>query len=381
MDPQQYINGRIIVRWFFVNALSVMSVGAIDVNAEEKPTQAGSAEHVRFYSSVDSITYAENISIDAWMNDLHTQDTSPGEYAFTRNFSEFGFAIGQMSLAGFVRKDYYLHFSQDTFDLVYQDKNKIPFDTNRNYAINLDVAHVQIKGISVGYDFAPIKNVKYRIEANFFDAEEVLFGNIHGFLRSNAGKIQGDLVLDYNYTEDVVLDRPLTPPAKGRGRSMDAEIWWQVSQQWTTHVLVEDLYSTINWSETPFTQANITTVRNYTDSSGVARRMPTISGRESFRQTTQRIPRHIQADVTYQINEPFSVELAQERFDDVVFNRVMGYYHILPSVAVGLGYDATPRAPRLEVHSRYINLMASVDTTDSKKAKFVNFSAGVQIAF
>ena len=47
------------------------------------------------------------------MDDLHTDDTSPGENAFTRNFSEWGVAYGQMSfVAGFCRQDYYLHFSR-----------------------------------------------------------------------------------------------------------------------------------------------------------------------------------------------------------------------------------------------------------------------------
>ena len=87
-----------------------------------------------------------------------------------------------MSFAGFLRQDYYLHFSQDTFDLVYQDKNKIPYDTSRRYDIHLDVAHVQIHGAKVGYDFVPLNNLQTRIEFNVFDAEEVLFGELNGYL-------------------------------------------------------------------------------------------------------------------------------------------------------------------------------------------------------
>jgi hypothetical protein len=339
------------------------------------------AEKLRLFTSVHSITYAENISIDAWMDDLHTNDTSPGESAFTRNFSEWGFAYGQMSFAGFVRQDYYLHFSQDTFDIVYQDKNNIPFDANRRYEIFLDVSHVQIHGAKVGYDFSPLKTLQTRIEVNFFDAEEVLFGRLDGYLGTTGGKIKGDLALDYNYTEDVVLDRPLTPPASGRGQSVDVELWWQPIEKLKAHFLAEDLYSQIKWSQTPFTQATITTVRTVTDSSGAVRRAPTISGREYFRQVKQQIPRHFQADIGYQVIEPLRVELIQERFDELAFNRVMAHYRIWSQLELGLGYDEKASAPRLEINSPYVSLMASADSTDGKKAKFVTFSAAVRIAF
>ncbi|HEY6527563.1 MAG TPA: hypothetical protein VIZ65_02630 [Cellvibrionaceae bacterium] len=377
--------------WLVISArlFGLSIVYALTLNAARAETAAPSdlvsnnksAEKLRLFTSAHSITYAENISIDAWMDDLHTTDTSPGEYAFTRNFSELGFAYGQMSFAGFVRQDYYLHFSQDTFDLVYQDKNDIPFDANRRYEILLDVSHVQIHGAKVGYDFSPLKSLQTRIEANFFDAEEVLFGTLDGYLGTNAGKIKGDLSLDYNYTEDVVLDRPLTPPASGRGQSVDVELWWQPIEKLNTHFLAEDLYSQIKWSQTPFTQATITTVRTVTDSSGAVRRAPTISGREYFRQVKQRIPRHFQADIGYQIIEPLRIEVVQERYDELAFNRFMAHYRVWPKFELGLGYDEKARAPRLEVASPYLSLMASADSTDGKKAKFVTFSAAVRIAF
>lgn len=389
MGWPQFKQRAIVVRWIWVGCIGLGAINFAVAMPEdtrtapkvEKIEASDEAKNVRFFTRVDSITYAENISIDAWMHDLHTQDTSPGEYAFTRNFSEWGVAIGQMSLAGFVRQDYYLHFSQDTFDLVYQDKNHIPYDTNRNYAINLDVSHVQTHGVKVGYDIAPIKHVKSRIEFNFFDAEELLFGNLNGFLTTNKGKIKGDLSLDYNYTEDVILDRPLTAPASGHGQSVDVELWWQPNDQWSSHLLVEDLYSRIKWSQAPYTQATITTVRNFTDSTGATKRMPTISGREYFREIEQRIPMHIQADISYQIFAPLRLDIVQERFDELAFNRVMASYRVFSQVELAAGYDAKARAPRLELHSPYVHLMASADTTDSKKTKFVNFSLELRAAF
>lgn len=372
--------GVLVSRCFWLGALSA---GVVNLGWAEVKASAGDENQipVRFFAAGESITYSENVSIDAWMNDLHTQDTAPGEYALTRNFSEIGFAIGQMSLAGFARRDYLLHFSQDTFDLVYQDKNDLPFDPNRDYLIDLEVSHVLTKGFKVGYDIRPFWGLKSRIEFNIFDAEEVLFGSLKGFLNSTDGKINGDLLLDYNYTEDVILDRPVTPPAFGRGRSIDLEFWWQPFEQISTHILMEDLYSAIDWSHTPYTQATITTVRTYTDGSGNNKRMPTISGREYFREITQRIPRHTRLDATYKLSEDWDIELAQERVDSLAFNRLTTMYNVWSSIDLGVGYDFTAKAPRLEIRSPYLKLMLSTDTFDSEKTKFVNMSGELRIAF
>lgn len=364
--------------WGFgvINALPMS--GAL---ADETGTENQSPAQVRLFSSLASVTYAENISIDAWMDDLHTDDTSPGDNAFTRNASEVGVAFGSMSFAAFSRQDYYLNFSQDTFDLVYQDKNKIPFDTSRRYDIHLDVAHVQISGAKVGYDFSPLKNLQTRIELNVFDAKEVLFGELNGYLMMDNKKIKGDLLLDYNYTEDVVLDRPKTPPASGHGRSIDLELWWQPIDAVNVHLLAEDIYSQIKWSQTPFTQATITTVRTITNKDGSVRRMPSISGREYFREISQTIPRHFQADIGYEFLNRWEVELSQERIDELAFNRLMARYRIWSQVKLGVGYDLSAEAPRLELSSSYFNLVASADSTDGRKAKFIAFGAGLRFAF
>ncbi|HMY39862.1 MAG TPA: hypothetical protein PK011_11100, partial [Marinagarivorans sp.] len=319
MGCKQYVGRAVRIQLLGLSVLSAVNIElvcAADAPATVTPGANKRQEQLRLFASFDSVTYAENISIDAWMDDLHTKDTAPGENAFTRNFSEWGVAYGQMSFAGFMRQDYYLHFSQDTFDLVYQDKNKIPFDTNRRYDIYLDVAHVETHGAKVGYDFAPFNSLQTRIEFNVFDAEEVLFGDLTGYLSMVNGKIKGDLLLDYNYTEDVVLDRPKTAPASGRGQSIDLEFWWQPIESLNVHVLAEDIYSRIKWSQTPFTEATITTVRTTTSKDGTVRRMPTISGREYFREVTQTIPRHIQADIGYEFLNRWQIELSQERIDD-----------------------------------------------------------------
>lgn len=377
--------GVLVSRWCWLGALSagLVNTGWAEVAspAQDRVSDKSQSQLVRFFAAGESITYAENVSIDAWMNDLKTQDVEPGEYALTRNYSEIGFAIGQMSLAGFARREYLLRFSQDTFDLVYRDKNDLPIDSGRNYAIDLEVSHVLAKGLKVGYDIQPFWGVKSRIEFNVFEAEEVLFGGLKGYLGSTNGRINGDLLLDYNYTEDVILDRPVTPPAFGRGRSIDLEFWWQPVEQFSTHILMEDLYSSINWSHTPYTQATITTVRTYTDSSGNNKRMPTISGREYFREITQRIPRHTRLDATYKLSEDWDIELAQERIDSLAFNRLTTTYNVWSSIELGVGYDFTAKAPRLELRSPYLNLMVSTDTIDSEKTKFVNLSGELRIAF
>lgn len=384
MGCKQYVGRAIRVQLLGLSVLSAVNIHVVcaaDAPASVAPGANKGPEKLRLFASLDSVTYAENISIDAWMDDLHTDDTAPGENAVTRNFSEVGVAYGQMSFAAFSRQDYYLRFSQDTFDLVYQDKNDIPFDTSRRYDIHLDVAHVQIHGAKVGYDFTPFKQLHTRIEFNVFDAEEVLFGELNGYLSMVNGKIKGDLVLDYNYTEDVVLDRPLTPPASGHGQSIDLEFWWQALDALSVHLLAEDLYSQIKWSQTPFTQATITTVRTITNKDGTVRRMPSITGREYFRETTQTIPRHFQADIGYEFLNRWQIELSQERIDDLAFNRLMARYRIWSQLKLGVGYDLSAEAPRLELSSSYFNLVASADSTDGRKAKFIALSAGLRIAF
>ncbi|MFO1368998.1 MAG: hypothetical protein U1F46_08380 [Marinagarivorans sp.] len=348
---------------------------------QDEYQSASDANKIKLFVSAESVTYAENISIDAWMDDLHTQDLAPGNTAFTRNYSQWGVDFGPIIFGGFARQDYYLHFSQDTFDLVYQDKNHIPYEANRRYDIHLDVSHVQTHGLKVGYDLSPFNSLNARLIFNYFDAEEVLFGELNGYLQSTNGKINGDLVLDYNYTKDVVLGRSETPPATGRGQSIDAEILWHPLNDMSLHLLVEDAYSQIKWSQSPYTEATITTVRTIKNRDGSVRRAPTISGVEWFRQARQTIPRHAKAEAIYQLMPAFEVELSQERIDNITFNRLMARYKMGSYFKLGLGYDQSASAARVELNSPYLSLTLSADSTDEKKAKFIAFSALAHYAF
>lgn len=351
------------------------------VNTSTHIRPANTTRCCQWFASTETLSYSENTTLNAWLNEFKAANTSSGQYALARHFTETGFSWKNFSLAGYFRREYFFHFTDDTFELVYRDKNRLAFNTNKTYAIALEVAHIATKGVTIGYTFSPINAFNTRIEYNHFSADELLFGSLNGYIGQSSGKIEGDLQLDYNYTKDVFLDRPITAPAQGKGHSVDIEFWWQPLPNLNTHLKLDDLYSAISWENAPFTQATITTIRQTTDAKGQTKRLPTLSGTEFFRHITQKIPRHQRADIHYNFINNLSASLTQERIESKAFNRINALYQISPKLQLGAGYDFTAKANQFEVRSLEAQLSFSADSIHPKKAKFIQFNAGFRRAF
>ena len=91
---------------------------------------SGTAE---IFSRAESLVYSENLPIDSWLNDMQGATAEPGNEAITHNQLEIGAAYGGFELSAFYQRDYYFYFTNDTFDLVYRNKNDLPFENREKY--------------------------------------------------------------------------------------------------------------------------------------------------------------------------------------------------------------------------------------------------------
>ncbi len=198
------------------------------------------------FSQSETLTYAENLSIDAWLDNLHAPNPSPGEYAITRNETEFGIGFRGFSFAAFARRDYYFHFNNDTFDLFYMDKNHIKKPENGHFDILLEVAHVDIQGAKFAFEFSPFSTLSAKVTLSAFTADKLQFGEMTGFIDNKNNKVGGDVLLDYNYTKNYVLRRPLTAPGEGDGGSFRLGFRWQPRDNIAVQLLMQDMYGFID---------------------------------------------------------------------------------------------------------------------------------------
>ena len=170
---------------------------------------AGEPERDSVYLTLSSISYSEPAPIDQMINNLEGAPVDNGDFAFTHNQIEVGFKKGNWLLAYFHRYDYFLEFNSDTAELAYLDRNDLSIPTSRNFDVYLRANHIRSKGFAVGYEddfFSDSLNASIRL--NYLTSDEFTDGYLAGTVTTLSDGYQGDLILDYQYSEDTLLERP-----------------------------------------------------------------------------------------------------------------------------------------------------------------------------
>lgn len=340
-----------------------------------------SATDLTLFTTASTLTYSQNLAIDGWLDNFHAPNPTAGEYTLTHNEIATGVAWRGFSIAAFARRDYFFHYSNDVFTLVYLDKNHQKFPSNADYQVALDIQHIYITGTEFAYEYAATPSLSGKITLAYFTAQDLLFGEINGYLQNSGKRAAGDLLLDYNYTKDVVLRRPLTPPGRGEGESLSLELHWQPLAALTLDLSLADLYGVIHWRQAPFTRVTISTVRTYVDSDGNTHRSPNLSGTQYFRDIDQELPQRNKLRLGYRFNSGWELAAEDESYADLHFPRLAAHYHWGQDWDLGLGYDLEAEAPHIELGSPYVKLMLSADTSDAKQARLLAGSLGLQVSF
>lgn len=336
------------------------------------------AHNLDIYLRQSSTTVSENTAIKVFLNDLRDQntDTEPGQNAVTFNRVELGFGYRNLELGYFKREDYALHYTSDTFELFYRDKNRLPIPQDREFDVFLDVQHVKTEGLRLGYQYRATPWLTLRVAVNAMEASDLLYGQLAGQLGRSNGRVAGELTAAYYYEQDYLLERQVDAVANGRGYSIDWGAHWHWGT-WQAQLEVMDQWGHIRWRDAPYTELAGSSSFIYVDENGRARRRPVVSGIETYRTLKQPLPRHRRLTVARAITEQVTVTYQWEQYLAVDFNRWLIGYALTPSIDIKTGYDFSTEALWLGLASRYLSIELASDSRSFERARSLslNFSA------
>ncbi len=367
-----------------LNVIVMVFLGAVSLERAEAMNSSWLKTFQPFIEA-SSFSYADQMPIYAFDNDLKGDFPSDGRYTFSRNQLESGFRYRGVEFSQFSRFDYYFRTNADTFALFYWDKNKVDFPVDSLFDVYLHVQKVELAGYKLGYHWQLHPSMKVFFAARYFESDDVLFGQISGRLWQTSKRPYGDLNLDYIYTEDTIFDRPLTPPAKGSGYGFDLGWIWQLTPEFEAELWLEDVGSRINWRHAPHTRAEMVSNRNRVGPDGKPYKVPTLQAFESFIDRTQPLPQHSRMQLRYRawsgLGMDFWCKLEQARYDRKHFDRV--YLDWVPSrwFTFEAGYDFTSRAQSLGLLFPGVSIRAATDTTNLKQSRNLRLEIGLSYRF
>ena len=156
--------------------------------------------------------------------------------------------------------DYLARFSEDVARLKYRHERDLDL-TADDFSVDLDVYHVAGNGLQFKL-FTPLTDqFSFELSAQLFKANSLLDGEITGHLAYLAeDSIEADLMLQYHYDQDKLLDRPLNRSVSGVGFGLDLGVEWRLSPALHAVLLARDLYRKIDWDDAPYTEGVLRTL-------------------------------------------------------------------------------------------------------------------------
>ncbi|MBX2859479.1 MAG: hypothetical protein KTR17_12535 [Cellvibrionaceae bacterium] len=344
------------------------------------------ADKNQIYSTIYSHTYSDIAPIDQFFDDLRGPKVAPGDHAFTTNAVALGQTVhindrfGGLRFEVFSRLDYYLQFTPDTAELFWADKNDVPLDRDRAYDVYLDANHMKAHGFKLGYLGSIEDRFSYHIDVSYLYVYEMLVGALAGDLDGLGSDAQGELLLEYYYSDDVFFEREPND-LSARGIALDFGFQWHINNRWQIDFKSKDLYSRIYWREQDFTAAQANSERLSFDEQGLLEVSPALSWLETERNFRQRLPLQVELREMFHATSRDSLELQHYAYDKQWFHRVAYRHRFFSRVSTGLSYNLSSQAKGLDLQTPYLRLRLETDDFDLKAAQHMSFTLGFYIPY
>lgn len=334
--------------------------------------------------NLSTFSHSEITSIDQLINELEGPPIEEGNTIITANSLEFGLAYvyqTRYKISGNIvfRYDYYLDFTPDTAQLFYADKNEVPLDRRRDYDIDMKANHASGSGVKIGYEYFWDENFSTKVNVSFLRMNSLVDGRLWGTLSSETGEsdssVEGNLRLDYAYTEDRLLDREETG-GTGNGYSIDLGIYWQPFSFLTLDVFLKDIESNILWEQQFTTDGRANSDNISFDDNGFIDTRPVLSWWEREEDHNQRLPYQATLNVGYQFWRSHFVDYEYFSYEGVPFNR-LGYRYQVRDVhnfAVGYDFDAEAKYLRISSGDFFFRLLGDTLNTEEAHTFSIDFS-------
>lgn len=336
------------------------------------------ALNTTLFVDTHSMSFSEIAPIKQLVENLEGPMIDSGEIAFSTNQITYGqwFNIrplkAEIALAFFNRVDYALNFTPDTAYIIYADENNIPLDANRSKNVFLHANHIEGHGVSFIYNGKQIENFEYSFGFSYLYASKMIYGKLQGDITTLDADTQGDLLLDYHYSEDVFFDRK-SESMSSQGYTVDLSAVWNPTYRFEVAFFAKDLVSKIPWSNQQQTIATATSDRLQQTSQGDASVRAALSWQETNSLVTQKLPKQFTLNGRYALSRFDSIVTNQFVYDGYDFHRI-GYRRKFWSDShFSTYYDIGTEAVSVEVKLPYIAFGLISDSLDLDKAKVFGF--------
>jgi len=282
------------------------------------------------YLNIEGFAYTEPLPYQEFVDDW-SSGYRGGTVAMQHNWLELGLEYRQWGLA-VVRQDYgAMAFSRDTADFYYLTENRQPLPADYRYDIDLEMRYLSMEGVRLFRRINIQPHFQLLAAVNILQGRELLEGRLAGgvtVLSENDYDFD-NVRVDYHYSEDLLFERPVKRPS-GEGYGIDLAGRWQATPRVMVAADIRNLFGYLNWKNTPYTTANVSSDNKEFDENGYVVVHPALTGRHEFRDFRQQLPR-----------------LAWLRFEGTLGEQSQLLGELLNTeesnfVSFGLGYQITP---------------------------------------
>jgi len=247
----------------------------------------GKAGALEPFVVLDVFAHSEPVPVHAYIDDWDARLRS-GTDAVTHNRLETGVRSGRWTYSYVQRYDYEVKASPDAALLYHQIQNKIEFTPGKIYDLDLRAFHNRSQGLRLAYRF-DAGPLEIEPGVSLLSGQALIDGRIRGIAEAIAPKeYRYEADVRYHYSEDVLFDRPVSAP-DGEGVSLDLRLQYRPGDAWLLQAQGYDLLGMLRWHDAPVTDAVATSDTQEIDEDGFTRYHPTLSGRESNENYSQRL--------------------------------------------------------------------------------------------
>ncbi len=316
---------------------------------------------------VHSHTFSEPSPIKQFVDSFEGESVGEGEITFTHNRAEAVYTFKGFHVGAIARYDYWVGFSQDTVQTVFETENDLPIGNGIVRNLFLDVNHNQSKGINVAYSFKPSTGLSITPTLQLYRSESILFGRLDGVLAIDIEEnINGELRLDYAYNEDVIFDRD-PQMFDGKGWGVDLEVDWQINTQLSVNYVLLDGLNQFTFEQATFTEAVLNSNTLRVNQSGVLDVNPALIGFEGEKTVKQRLPSKSFAHLIYRPYKYVSFDARRERFGAEVFIQAGAAVH-LGGFSTAVLYQPKGEAYVLTIRYKGLGVSVVTDNRDYEQA-------------
>jgi hypothetical protein len=341
---------------------------------------SANAREVSPYLKIESFSYSEPIAIGDAVDGFDGPFYG-GENALTHNWAETGVRYGKWGVGILGRYDYETEFSRDAAEFLYKIDNKQDLTVNKRYDIALNVRNTRSEGVRFFFRDRLLQNLQAELGVSYLKGIGITEGYIEGQATALAeNDYDFRFYTDYVYEKDLLFDRPVDAP-NGAGFSVDLQLDWRILPKLNASLVARDLYGVIRWEDAPYTKATATSDVKEFDEDGYVVYKPNISGIESNRDFTQKLP--IKAFLTLAYTVTAHIDLLGDvlHYKSNDFFQLGAAYQANDRHRFDLMYMLDVQAVTLAYHWKYAGVRLSSDSFDLGDARLLGLKVNVWYPF